>query len=341
MSSLESNYKPYTGEALTEAHSKLEYRPFKIDKELDRSEEIYMEDIPAYFPDDTLKKAVELARILKRPLLLRGEPGCGKTRLGQAVAFEIYGKDYRKKYFEWHIKSTTKAPEGLYTFDHLARLRDIQANEEKPKIHYRNFGPLGNAFITSTENAPSILLIDEIDKADLDFPNDLLLELDQMRFFVSETGEEVTAAYPPIIYITSNDEKTLPDAFLRRCVFHYIKFPGEQVLMEIARAKIQSQMNIFEKEFSTSLLKDAVRNFLLLYANMKKDPNTDKLPSTSELLDWLRALHYYHFKGELDIENDENTQQEKLRLQNGKLPYLQALVKSLDDYNAHLKKEKK
>lgn len=339
MDNLEKDYKPYTGDALQKAREKLQYRPFKVDRELDKSEEVYIESIPAYFPDENLKKAVELARILKRPLLLRGEPGCGKTRLAQAVAFELYGKDYRQKYFEWYIKSTTKAKEGLYSFDHLARLRDIEAKEEKSKAYYREFGPLGNTFITSSADAPSVLLIDEIDKADLDFPNDLLLELDQMRFFVNETGEEVVAAYAPIIFITSNDEKTLPDAFLRRCVFHYITFPGEQALMQIAQAKIQSQMNTFKKEFSDSLLEDCIKKFLQLYGRMKQDPNTDKLPSTSELLDWLRALHYYHFRGDLQVKRNEETKKDQLLLQGGKLPYLQALVKSLDDFNSQMKED--
>lgn len=199
------------------------------------------EVISPYIASENLNKAVQYARLLKRPLLLRGEPGSGKTRLAQALAYKLYGSSYRAKYFEWYVKSTTKATEGLYQFDYLKRLQDAQQKklDLKGNEAYRSFGPLGNAFVTSTIGKPSILLIDEIDKANLDFPNDLLLELDQKRFNIPETNEEIVAEEAPIVIITSNDEKELPNAFLRRCVFYYITFPDNEALINIIKAHLK------------------------------------------------------------------------------------------------------
>ncbi len=335
----EKNYQPYYGKAL-DTHVKnhaytVDEGRFKGNVKEKQAE--IVEDIAPYFPSKELQAAIEYARILQRPLLLRGEPGCGKTRVAQALAYEIYhqreGDNYRHHYFEWFIKSTTKAKEGLYQFDHLKRLRDVQAKDgvELELTNYRSFGPLGMAFLASKADAPAVLLIDEIDKADLDFPNDLLLELDEKRFYVEETGEEIRAEYPPIVVITSNDEKELPNAFLRRCVFHYIDFPSQEELLRIAKARVKSQEKELKKALPDSLVKDVVQRFFNLYQNMKGSPNTDKVPSTSELLDWLRVIHFYHLT-------------DKLPLIDGKLPddrllYPEVLLKSLDDYKQQAKKK--
>lgn len=333
----EKDYKSYQGKALT---SLIENYSYTVDERrfrgnIQEKQKEILEDIAPYFPSKELQDAIEYARILQRPLLLRGEPGCGKTRVAQAIAYELYHQrahdNYRNHYFEWFIKSTTKAQEGLYQFDHLLRLRDVQAKEEKHLTDYRSFGPLGMAFLASKPDAPSILLIDEIDKADLDFPNDLLLELDEKRFYIDETGEEIRAEYPPIVIITSNDEKELPNAFLRRCVFHYIEFPNQDQLLRIARAKAQVHEKELQKALPDPLIEDVVKRFFDLYQAMKGSLNTDKVPSTSELLDWLRIIHYYYLT-------------DKLPLIEGKLPedyllYPEVLLKSLDDYKQQAKKK--
>ena len=333
----EENYKPYSGDVLTALVKNHRYtvddNRFKgAERELQKE---ILEDIAPYFPSKELLDAIEYARVLRRPLLLRGEPGCGKTKVAQALAYELYHQqkedNYRNHYFEWFIKSTTKAKEGLYQFDHLLRLRDVQAKEEKPLTAYRNFGPLGKALLASKPDAPTILLIDEIDKADLDFPNDLLLELDEKRFYIEETQEEIRAEYPPIVIITSNDEKELPNAFLRRCVFHYIEFPGQEELLKIAKARVLAQEKEMKKALPDALVEKAVEQFHELYQSMKASPNTDKRVSTSELLDWLRVIHFYYLT-------------DKLALVDGKLPedrllYPEVLLKSLDDYKQHVKKK--
>jgi MoxR-like ATPase len=270
--------------------------------------------IPPYIPSRDIKEIVRLAQILKRPVLIKGEPGSGKTQLSRAVAYEWYGDDYPQHYFEWIVKSTTSAADGLYSFDHVARLRDAQLAQIEPELRkkeitkYRQFGPMAMAFLTSTPEQPSILLIDEIDKADIDFPNDLLLELDERRFKIpdTETGEVIEAIHPPIIFITSNDERELPEAFLRRCIFLYMKFPDDDQMREIIKAHLPGLVK-GQEEFTQSILaginkeepmkpKDFIdlanRQFRNLKIKREKDLVDNKRVSTSELIDWLTAFHY-------------------------------------------------
>ncbi len=350
----------YLGNILSEPKpDTISRKEFKIEP---KNNLIPQKDIPAYFPSDELKAAIRYARLLERPLLLRGEPGCGKTKLAQALAYELYHDkeyengskvNYRDHYFEWYIKSTTKAVDGIYTYDHLARLRDIQPSgnqnnnnnegdtiskeeELKQKKKYRKFGPLGKAILASKPNMPTVLLIDEIDKADIDFPNDLLLELDQKRFFIEETEEEFIAEESPIIIITSNDEKELPDAFLRRCVFHYIDFPGKQLLLDIIKSKAKEIIKKYHKDTKNlpeELLENIRDKFDELYAIMKANPATDKRPSTSELLDWLEVIHEYLLKDGVDTKTKEERAAilEKKALPDDRLLFIEVLLKSLDD----------
>lgn len=216
--------------------------------------------------------AVDAAIVLEKPLLIKGEPGTGKTVLAEAVA-ESLGAEL----ISWHIKSTTKAQQGLYEYDAVARLRDSQLGD--PRVgeigHYIRRGKLWQAF--SAERRP-VLLIDEIDKADIEFPNDLLLELDRMEFDVYETGERVKARQRPVVIITSNNEKELPDAFLRRCFFHYIRFPD--------KAEMQAIVKLHYPNLKDRLLDEAMTLFFELHAV----EGLRKKPSTSELLDWIRLL---------------------------------------------------
>ena len=225
-----------------------------------------------YVATEDLKVAVNAAATLRRPLLIKGEPGTGKTVLAAEVA-EAMGAPL----IEWHIKSTTKAQQGLYEYDAVSRLRDSQLGDER--VHdisnYIKRGKLWEAF--TAEQTP-ILLVDEIDKADIEFPNDLLQELDRMEFYVYETGETVKAVERPIIIITSNNEKDLPDAFLRRCFFHYIKFPDKETMKEIVNVHFPD------------IQKDLVKEALSIFFDMREVPGLKKKPSTSELLDWLKLL---------------------------------------------------
>src|ERR1051325_1948500 len=226
----------------------------------------------SYVSTDDLTLAVNAAITLQRPLLVKGEPGTGKTMLAVEVA-----KALGVPLLEWHIKSTTKAQQGLYEYDAVSRLRDSQLGDERVHdIHnYIVKGMLWQAF---TQDSPCVLLIDEVDKADIEFPNDLLRELDRMEFYVYETHELVQARHRPVVFITSNNEKELPDAFLRRCFFHYIKFPDADTMKSIVGVHFPG----LKKE----LLGAAMKNFY----DVRNLPGLKKKPSTSELLDWLKLL---------------------------------------------------
>jgi MoxR-like ATPase len=271
-----------------------------------------------YLPSEELVEAVNLAIYLERPLLLKGEPGCGKTRLARAVAYEL-----SIPYEAWNVKSTSRAKDGLYTYEAVGRLRDAQLaaagrlsderiqEMDKPYTYVR-WGALGRAFQNERR---TVVLIDEIDKADIDFPNDLLLELDEQRFVVEETGEEIRAKAAPIVIITSNDEKDLPDAFLRRCLFHYVEFPKRDRLIEIIKA--------FFPTSPEQLVDSIIDRFLQLREEMRKDKGDGgKKVSTSELMDWFRVLTHY-------------PQDEVLKKLEQELLYPGVLLKSWDDYRRY------
>ena len=256
-----------------------------------------------YVISDALKNAVNVSIVLQRPLLVRGEPGTGKTLLAHSIA-----KSLGKKLIVWNIKSTTKAAEGLYVYDTVQRLNDSRfGDRDVSEIkHYIKLGKLGQAF-----NSPQqeILLIDEIDKADLEFPNDLLNELDEMSFYISETNETISAKQRPIVIITSNNEKELPDAFLRRCIFHYIEFPDPQLMEDIIRVHFPDIKN--------ALLKDAMESFY----SLRKIDDFRKKPSTSELIDWIQALMASGLDG---------------KIKDGEIPFLGTLIKKETDINYYV-----
>ncbi|HEY8569528.1 MoxR family ATPase [Microbulbifer sp.] len=226
----------------------------------------------SYVATDDLQMAVDAAVTLQRPLLIKGEPGTGKTLLAEEVASSL-----GLKLIQWHIKSTTKAQQGLYEYDAVSRLRDSQLGVDR--VHdignYIKKGKLWEAF---SADERVVLLIDEIDKADIEFPNDLLVEIDRMQFFVYETGETITAKHRPIVIITSNNEKELPDAFLRRCFFHYISFPD--------RATMQKIVDVHYPDIKKELVAEAMDVFF----QIREVPGLKKKPSTSELIDWLKLL---------------------------------------------------
>lgn len=276
-----------------------------------------------YLASKELIEVVNLAIYLERPLLLKGEPGCGKTKLASAVAYEL------KLPFEaWYVKSTSRAQDGLYSYDAIARLRDAQLaaiqfnglnkQEDIPDINspknYVRWGALGRAFANDQR---TVVLIDEIDKADIDFPNDLLLELDEQQFVIEESGETIRAKATPIVFITSNDEKVLPDAFLRRCVFHYVEFPKAEQLREIVSNRFPGAPK--------NIVETAVSRFNELRKIIAEIGRGRKNVTTSELLDWFHALSRY--------PNDE-----LLRKLKGKLPDLGVLLKDRDDHVRYLER---
>ena len=248
------------------------------------------EGTKSYIATNDLKVAVNAAVTLRRPLLVKGEPGTGKTVLAHEIS-----KALDAPLIEWNVKSTTKAQQGLYEYDAVARLRDGQLGDER--VHdisnYIKKGKLWEAF--TSEKLP-VLLIDEIDKADIEFPNDLLQELDRMSFDVYETHERIEAKERPIVVITSNNEKELPDAFLRRCFFHFIKFPEEQTMRDI--------VEVHYPGIKQKLVKDALTTFY----SMREVPGMKKKPSTSELLDWLKLL----MNEDVDLETLREQNPEKL-----------------------------
>lgn len=254
-----------------------------------------------YIVADDLGLAVNAAVTLEKPLLLKGEPGTGKTRLAEELAASLGVPLIR-----WQIKSTTKAQQGLYEYDAVSRLRDSQLGSDKVHdiANYIKPGKLWQAF-TAPERP--VLLIDEIDKADIEFPNDLLHELDQMEFHVYETGEQVRAEHRPIVIITSNNEKELPDAFLRRCFFHYIKFPDADTLAQIVQ--------VHYPDIRKNLLSTALEVFF----DLRAVPNLKKKPSTSELIDWLKLLLA------------EDITPAELQKANGLMPMFGALLKNEQD----------
>jgi MoxR-like ATPase len=241
----------------------------------------------AYIATDDLKLAVNAALTLKRPLLIKGEPGTGKTMLAEEVAAAL-----KMPLLQWHIKSTTKAQQGLYEYDAVSRLRDSQLGDERVKKidNYIVRGVLWQAFVAEEL---VVLLIDEIDKADIEFPNDLLRELDRMEFYCYETHETVRATHRPLVIITSNNEKELPDAFLRRCFFHYIKFPEKDTMQSIVDVHFPN------------LKKDMLNNALNTFYGVRELPGLKKKPSTSELLDWLKLLLAEDIPPDVLKSNDE------------------------------------
>lgn len=254
-----------------------------------------------YLVAPELRDAVNVAIDLEKPLLIKGEPGTGKTRLAEAVAESIGAP-----LFVWNVKSTSKARDGLYLYDTVARLNDARFNDRDIRDirQYIKYGPLGRALLSDER---VVLLIDEIDKADMEFPNDLLHELDRMSFSVDETGETITAKKRPVVIITSNNEKELPDAFLRRCVFHFIAFPDEELMKDIVRVH---QPDVEDKLLSSCLVR---------FYWLRKQPDIKKRPSTSELIDWIAALR----RAGIPVERLE-----------GEMPFVGLLLKKEADVEA-------
>ncbi|MFN6518861.1 MAG: AAA family ATPase [Nostoc sp. CreGUA01] len=300
----------------------LEYTGTKQPTEKDRDE--YGQPLSPYLPSPDMIEAVKLTILLGRPLLLKGEPGCGKTQLARAVAFEL-----GLPFYAWYVKSTSRARDGLYIYDTVARLRDAQLaasriltpeeiKESKDPQKYRTFKELGQAFLDSQKGKRSVVLIDEIDKADIDFPNDLLVELDKLYFKVEETGEQIQGQREaaPIIFITSNDERDLPDAFLRRCLYHHVSFPDDERLKIILCSTF--------KDASPELVSKAIERFAQLRQVIAEGgTEVGKNVSTSELIDWFRVLKHH-------------PEDEILQKLEGKIPFLGVLLKTWGGHQRYL-----
>ncbi len=256
----------------------------------------------SYLTSEALESAVNVALALERPLLVKGEPGTGKTLLAEAIA-----EGLGMRLLRWHVKSTTRAQDGLYVYDTVQRLYDSRFNDGDVKDikRYIKLGALGQSFAAEER---VVLLIDEVDKADLEFPNDLLHELDRMRFFIAETGEEVVAKQRPVVIITSNNEKELPDAFLRRCVFHFIDFPERSLMKEIVA--------VHHPKLEEALVDQAINTFF----QIREMRRLRKRPSTSELIDWISALKLSGIK---NVKLEKN------------LPFLGTLLKKEQDLVAY------
>ena len=262
-----------------------------------------------YIADESLQNAVNVAIALEKPLLIKGEPGTGKTLLAKSIAESL-----NKPLYIWNIKSTTKAQEGLYIYDTVKRLNDARFGDKDISDirQYIRFGPLGQAFLCDEK---AVLLIDEIDKADIEFPNDLLHELDEMSFYIYETDEFIHAKHRPIVIITSNSEKELPDAFLRRCIFHYIEFPSPDLMADIVKVHFP--------DIEKKLLDQALEVFYKL----REIEDLRKKPSTSELIDWIRVLMASGVKiDKKDISN---------------IPFLGTLIKNEQDFSLFQSKKTK
>jgi MoxR-like ATPase len=312
--------------------------------------------IDPYIPSDTLRDAVQLAQVLQQPLLVKGEPGCGKSRLAKAIAAELHKSELDKYYFEWNVKSTSKAQDGLYIINNLKRLSDANIRWDSAskksdnwldlklnntgngnysiKDRYIELGVIGKAFQASRIpglQSPPVILIDEIDKADIDFPNDLLLELDKMEFTIPEAtdqdGQPVTikanADLRPLFIITSNDEKPLPAAFLRRCLFHYIKF-SEIKLKDIVEARYP---NLAQR---TGLVDGVLDSFKVWRDKIEKKGTGNKNITTSELLDWLKMIDYYIKQNNKEPEYNKD----------GSPVYHQALLKDYATVQLFMREEK-
>jgi MoxR-like ATPase len=256
----------------------------------------------SYLTNEALESAVNVALALERPMLVKGEPGTGKTLLAEAIA-----EGLGMKLLRWHVKSTTRAQDGLYVYDTVQRLYDSRFGDGDVKDikRYIKLGPLGQSFAAGER---VVLLIDEVDKADLEFPNDLLHELDKMRFFIPETGEEIVAQQRPVVIITSNNEKELPDAFLRRCVFHFIDFPTKELMRSI--------VDVHHPDLDEKLVDQAMQTFY----QIREMRRLRKRPSTSELIDWISALK---LSGVRSVKLE------------GNLPFLGTLLKKEQDLVAY------
>lgn len=290
-----------------------------------------IEIIHPYIPNTSLVDAVNLAILLEKPLLVMGEPGCGKSKLAQAIAYELHHQeDYQNYYYEWHIKSNTNAKEGLYNYDAIQRLGDAQIlknDEDRSTLDKENYvkdGPLGLAIQQSTPQKKAVLLIDEIDKADLDFPNDLLNELDKGEYIIPELRKSIKAKAKPIVIITSNQEKELPDAFLRRCIYHYIEPLEPKLLQDILERRFYN-----DSEGDANLIERTVKKFIQIRKELKeKKLMLGKNVSTSELIDWFEVIKYYN-----QYLQERNKLQANGQDQTAELKQLKSLLDQLEAFN--------